>query len=167
MTEKIVTLGGQEISVQVAREGNVQRVSSPDRTDTIEVLSLRDGVAELRVNGKRSVVPFVLDGSIVHFVYQGYTYRAEVTSKGQRKRSRRREHSLSAPMPGVVLKISVEAGDVVRRGEPLIVLEAMKMEHQITAPYDGTVAAVHCREGELVQPGADLIDLKAADEDQR
>jgi biotin carboxyl carrier protein len=62
-------------------------------------------------------------------------------------------------MPGLVLKLVVKQGDVVAKGAPLIILEAMKMEHQITAPFDGTVAAIHCKEGELVQPGVDLVDV--------
>ena len=62
-------------------------------------------------------------------------------------------------MPGVVLKILAKAGDVVKKGAPLIVLEAMKMEHPISAPYDGTVAAVNCKEGEMVQPGVQLVIL--------
>jgi biotin carboxyl carrier protein len=55
-------------------------------------------------------------------------------------------------MPGVVLKILAKPGDVVKKGAPLVVLEAMKMEHQILAPFDGTVSAVKCVEGEMVQP---------------
>jgi 3-methylcrotonyl-CoA carboxylase alpha subunit len=66
---------------------------------------------------------------------------------------------MSAPMPGSVLKILVAPGDVVQKGAPLLILEAMKMEHQLTAPRDGTVAAVNCKEGELVQPGVDLVTL--------
>jgi 3-methylcrotonyl-CoA carboxylase alpha subunit len=66
---------------------------------------------------------------------------------------------MSAPMPGVVLKILVSAGDVVTKGQPLLILEAMKMEHVIAAPFDGRVSAVNCSEGELVQPGVDLIEL--------
>ncbi len=68
---------------------------------------------------------------------------------------------MSAPMPGLVLKILVREGDVVSKGAPLLVLEAMKMEHQIVAPYDATVSAVNCTEGELVQPGLDLVELTA------
>ena len=67
---------------------------------------------------------------------------------------------MSAPMPGVVLKILTEVGQEVTRGMPLVILEAMKMEHVIAAPSDGTVVAINCREGELVQPGTDLIELK-------
>jgi biotin carboxyl carrier protein len=55
-------------------------------------------------------------------------------------------------MPGVVLKILAKPGDVVKKGAPLVMLEAMKMEHQILAPFDGTVSAVKCVEGEMVQP---------------
>jgi 3-methylcrotonyl-CoA carboxylase alpha subunit len=63
-------------------------------------------------------------------------------------------------MPGAVLKIFVAKGDVVSKGAPLLILEAMKMEHQIVAPRDGRVRAVNCAEGELVQPGIDLIDFE-------
>jgi biotin carboxyl carrier protein len=66
---------------------------------------------------------------------------------------------MSAPMPGVVLKILMQVGDEVTKGTPLLILEAMKMEHQITAPRDGNVATINCKEGEMVQPGLDLVTL--------
>jgi biotin carboxyl carrier protein len=68
--------------------------------------------------------------------------------------------SLTAPMPAVVRQVIAQPGAIVRKGEALIVLEAMKMELPIRAPTDGTVVAVHCREGELVQPDAPLVDLQ-------
>jgi 3-methylcrotonyl-CoA carboxylase alpha subunit len=71
---------------------------------------------------------------------------------------------MSAPMPGLVLKILVASGAVVEKGAPLIILEAMKMEHQIHAPYAGTVRAVNCHEGELVQPGVDLVEIEKSGE---
>ena len=66
---------------------------------------------------------------------------------------------LTAPMPGRITRLLVEPGSKVRRGEPLIVVEAMKMEHTIVAPTDGVVAAVRFRVGELVEEGAELIAL--------
>ncbi|PYR62419.1 MAG: acetyl-CoA carboxylase biotin carboxyl carrier protein subunit [Acidobacteria bacterium] len=63
-------------------------------------------------------------------------------------------------MPATVMKLLVMPGSVVRKGDTVIVLEAMKMELPIRAPADETVAAVHCREGELVQPDTVLIELK-------
>jgi biotin carboxyl carrier protein len=63
-------------------------------------------------------------------------------------------------MPGTVIRINVVAGAVVKRGDTLIVLEAMKMELPVRAPADGIVKTVSCREGELVQPGAALVELE-------
>jgi len=66
---------------------------------------------------------------------------------------------LTAPMPGRVVQLLVAAGDPVRQGQAMMVVEAMKMEHTIAAPRDGTVAAVHFAAGDLVEEGAELIAL--------
>jgi len=66
---------------------------------------------------------------------------------------------LTAPMSGTVVAVLVEAGDRVTKGEPLMILEAMKMEHTITAPGAGVVAAVNFRAGDRVTEGADLVDI--------
>jgi len=63
-------------------------------------------------------------------------------------------------MPGLVLKVLVQAGAQVQKGAQLVILEAMKMEHAITAPRDGIIEAVNCREGEMVQPGVDLVTMR-------
>jgi 3-methylcrotonyl-CoA carboxylase alpha subunit len=69
---------------------------------------------------------------------------------------------LTAPMPGKVISIAVKAGDTVRKGQPLAVMEAMKMEHTIAAPADGTVAEVLYAPGDQVAEGAELLKLAAA-----
>jgi biotin carboxyl carrier protein len=63
-------------------------------------------------------------------------------------------------MPATVIKLLAQPGAAVRKGETLLVLEAMKMELPIRAPADAVVAAVHCREGDLVQPETILIELQ-------
>jgi glutaconyl-CoA/methylmalonyl-CoA decarboxylase subunit gamma len=68
--------------------------------------------------------------------------------------------SLTAPMPARVIRILVQPGAAVKKGDTLVMLEAMKMELPIRAPADGKVAAIHCRDGELVQADAVLIDLE-------
>jgi biotin carboxyl carrier protein len=62
-------------------------------------------------------------------------------------------------MPARVIRILVQSDSAVKKGDTLIVLEAMKMELPIRAPADGTVAAIHCRDGELVQADAVLIEI--------
>jgi 3-methylcrotonyl-CoA carboxylase alpha subunit len=68
--------------------------------------------------------------------------------------------SLVAPMPGKVVAVLVEAGAEVKKGAPLLVLEAMKMEHTVVSPRDGRVAAVHFAAGALVTEGAQLVALE-------
>ena len=124
----------------------------------IELISTDGEEAEIRVDGRTHVVPYVIQGSTVNFAFDGEIYFIEVEEKG-RVRARHKDHSTEAPMPGVVLRILVREGDVVAKGAPLLILEAMKMEHQITAGHEATVLAVNCREGELVQPGVELVTL--------
>jgi 3-methylcrotonyl-CoA carboxylase alpha subunit len=68
---------------------------------------------------------------------------------------------LTAPMPGKVVSFSVKAGDKVSKGQPLAVMEAMKMEHTIAAPADGTVAELLFAPGDQVAEGAELLKLAA------
>jgi len=66
---------------------------------------------------------------------------------------------LSAPMPGKVLQVLVEVGQVVEPGQPLMILEAMKMEHRIVAPQEGIVSVIHFKEGDQVQQGIALLEM--------
>ena len=65
--------------------------------------------------------------------------------------------TVSAPMPGTILKVNVTAGQAVKEGDLLVVLEAMKMENEIFAPKAGTVAQVLVNKGSSVDTGAALV----------
>jgi 3-methylcrotonyl-CoA carboxylase alpha subunit len=69
---------------------------------------------------------------------------------------------LSAPMPGRVVRVCVEQGQTVAEGEPLVVMEAMKMEHTISAPYAGEITSLRYRVGDLVDEGVELLVLDPA-----
>jgi 3-methylcrotonyl-CoA carboxylase alpha subunit len=83
--------------------------------------------------------------------------RADTTTPAGRRAQA--EQSLMAPMPATVVKVHVQPGSLVKNGDTLVVLEAMKMELVIRAPADGRVTAVHCQERQLVQPNHQLVDL--------
>jgi len=69
--------------------------------------------------------------------------------------------SVTAPMPGTVIRVEVEAGDEIRARQPLVVLEAMKMEIPVHSPFDGTVKAVHVAAGDRVSGGTVLVELES------
>jgi 3-methylcrotonyl-CoA carboxylase alpha subunit len=144
---KIVTIGGEWSEVDPRASG-------------VEVVAVRADEMEIRVGDRMHVVPYAIQGSTISFSFDGEIYFADVVDKGVRAKARHRDASMSAPMPGLVLKILVRQGDVVAKGAPLLILEAMKMEHQITAPRDGEIASINCAEGELVQGGVELVTLK-------
>lgn len=71
------------------------------------------------------------------------------------------ESTVTAPMPGTVIRIEVEPGDDVRARQPLVILEAMKMEIPVHSPFEGTVKLVHVAAGDRVASGALLVELES------
>jgi oxaloacetate decarboxylase alpha subunit len=111
--------------------------------------------------GGRSEVVYVAGSADDRWVFwNGHVFRGDVSGRAvpeQRGARAAGTHPLTAPMPATVLKVHVKPGDTVKKGDIVVVLEAMKMELPIRAPGDGVVAAVSCREGELVQADAVLV----------
>lgn len=66
---------------------------------------------------------------------------------------------VAAPMPGKILAIKANQGQAVKRGEVIMILEAMKMENEITAPEDGTIAGINVAVGDSVESGDTLASL--------
>ncbi len=118
---------------------------------------------DLRVGDRRERVTVYTQGETDHvFAQRGagtivsldlLAHAGEGLSEGGR---------LTAPMPGKVISFAVQAGDAVKRGQPLAVMEAMKMEHTIAAPADGTVAELLYAPGDQVAEGAELLRLALA-----
>ena len=67
--------------------------------------------------------------------------------------------SIDAPMPGNIISVNVKPGQAVKKGDVLLILEAMKMENEIMAPVDGTVGSVAVNPGQTVQSGQPLLTL--------
>jgi 3-methylcrotonyl-CoA carboxylase alpha subunit len=123
----------------------------------------------LRVDGQSVTVWDHADRRVVE--WQGRSYRLQRPAPLNvdavaRERRGGAAGSLSAPMPGRIVKIAVAEGDHVTQNQPLVVLEAMKMEHVVEAPHAGVVTEVCVEVGEQVRSGAQLLTLGSADEHQ-
>ena len=120
----------------------------------------------LEVEGKRLAAPVVLEGSALEVFLNGERHAFQIIDPlahaGEEEAA---AGSLLAPMPGAITALLVEVGQEVKRGQALLVLEAMKIEHTIAAPFDGTVSEIFFRQGQQVmQEGAELVRLAAAGE---
>jgi biotin carboxyl carrier protein len=79
-------------------------------------------------------------------------------------RNSKRAHSVKAPMPGRVLRLTTQAGATVDEHDVIAILEAMKMEHRIEAGLSGIVTQVYIKEGDTVPAGTSLFDIAKAEE---
>jgi len=121
---------------------------------------LADGRVLLRLDGRTFKARAVREGSDWHVFCAGDYRRLSLEQELAGLDKDTHAGSLAAPMPGKIIQVLAKAGMKVTKGEPLLILEAMKMEHTITAPVDGVVKEVHYAAGEQVLEGAELITLE-------
>jgi 3-methylcrotonyl-CoA carboxylase alpha subunit len=151
-----------QVSIEYHREGPRLAYGSWQaalRIDECETTRLR-----LRLGEQALSADVVRDGEELHvFAESGHRSFTQVDPISHAGEADEDEDRLCAPMPGKVIAIHAAAGDRVRRGQPLLVLEAMKMEHAIVAPHDGTVEEVRYRVGDQVDEGATLVSLSESE----
>jgi biotin carboxyl carrier protein len=171
MASRRLTLAhaGRELVIEILDD---QRVSIDGRV--IQLRREPDGT--IRFEGRSGVAWIATDRARRWVFLDGRVYEFKVERSGSSRSGRRTapqqgepasaHHAvkrgpgaLAAPMPATVLRVAVSVGDAVRRGDTVIILEAMKMELPVRATGDGQVKAVHCREGDLVDAGETLIEI--------
>ena len=139
----LTTTGGRKVSIDYGRR------SAPSRRAVATVEGQAFGFKELD------------DDAVVVF-HQGAATRVEPwKAAGFVGGSAASDGALRAPMPGRIVAAPVKAGDAVSKGQPVVVLEAMKMEHALVAPFDGVVTEVNVAAGDQTTDGAVLAVVEA------
>jgi propionyl-CoA carboxylase alpha chain len=144
---------GLAVAYRLDRRGRLAELAIDGTPLAAELVRADPDVVELRIDGVRHR----------YAVHAGRDAQWVATPEGEvglRERPRFPDHagqlaagSLTAPLPGTVLRVLVAAGDAVRAGQALVVLEAMKMEHEVTSPVDGTVSELPVAAGDQVDGG--------------
>lgn len=125
------------------------------------------------VDGTEFDVDIEMDGGIWTATVEGRTFKIEVPDSGpvvKKKRSqggkKKKSGTVSANIPGKIVTIEVNEGDVVEEGQVILILEAMKMQNEIQAPISGTVSSVTCEEGQSIEANVPLVVIEPNDKDE-
>lgn len=142
---------------------------SPDAE--IDVVKKNDGTFHLLINHESHVIELVeADYDNRSFLFRSGIdlYRVVLRTEVERlvqemgfgKNAKALESEIKAPMPGLVLEVRVAAGDKVEKGDPLVILEAMKMENVISAAHEATIHEVKVTTGQSVEKGEVLLTFE-------
>lgn len=123
----------------------------------VAITDLDDSIAEVEVNGTPFKVEISRPAKSKPVSLLKINKPAQVEANISRPASSGAETVISSPLPGVILEVVVNEGDTVKRGQKLMVLEAMKMENAIESTTDGKVISVKANKGDSVLEGAPLI----------
>jgi len=169
-----VTVNGEEHEVELAlRQGSLEVSFDGQGLDVRYDEVDRLGQVGLFIGDRSYAVSIEGDSQAALVTVAGHLYQVELEDERERAaRSAERERKgaggdVKSIMPGVVVKLLTSAGESVASGEPLLILEAMKMQNEIQAPIDGVVTAVHVTEGTAVASGARLVTLAAREDSIR
>ncbi|MDR5709601.1 MAG: biotin/lipoyl-containing protein [Armatimonadota bacterium] len=148
------------VEVEVLEESSQVRVRAAGREFLVSIRPVGPNVYATAADGRRWLVHFASEGDrhFLHLDGETHTFAREVSIRGPEPEPSGQD--VRAPMPGVVTRILVQTGQVVERGEPLYVLEAMKMESVMRAPGRARVVAIRVEPGTQVAGGAAVVELE-------
>jgi biotin carboxyl carrier protein len=153
-------VGDETKSVQVERDGEHYVVTVGDQPYRVAVQRSMPETLSFTIDGQHYRAAIAADGPRRYVAFDAKVFaftKAEATE--QRKAKTTEAGNLTATMPGQVVKVLVSEGDSVKRGQPLIIVEAMKMEMRVAAPADGQVVKLLVSTGQIVERGQRLLEL--------
>jgi 3-methylcrotonyl-CoA carboxylase alpha subunit len=154
---------GESFEVDMVEKEGEYLLSVNGQPCRVQLLSFRESTLALVVNGRPLRVHVVTDGKRTLAALLGETYEfTEAEGRGERALTRESggvSPEVRSPMPGKILEVCVAEGERVEMGQPLILLEAMKMENVIESDGEASVKKIHVQSGEIVDLGQLLVEL--------
>jgi len=156
-------VGADDVEVSWSQTGaGAYRARVFDSTVTAQVLSSTPDIIRIEIDGVQRAFRVAEAGDELYVHSSLGSRMIKRPPRHPAGQSASEQASANSPMPGKVLKIMVETGQKVSAGDPLIILEAMKMEHTMRAVVDGVVEEVLVRQGEIIAPGQLLVQISSA-----
>ena len=144
MKEYKYTINGQEYKVTLGEiEGNIANVVVNGQSDKVDM--------EKKAEEPKPVVRPVVKPAAPAAKPAAQPAAQPAPAAGGSGRG------VKSPLPGVILDVKVKVGDAVKKGQTVVILEAMKMENNINADQDGTITAINVKQGDSVLEGTDLV----------
>ena len=161
----IVKVDNQEYKIEIKKHGAQFAVVLNNKKFDVEVLSY-DGNSQLTIVIDRRPYTIFFDSDSQVFV-NGEAYATEVIDeqiqkliKANPEAAQKKELTISAPMPGLVIEVEVKEGDSVKQGQGLMIVEAMKMQNEMKAPRDGIVKKILVKKGQTVNSKDALVIIE-------
>ncbi len=157
-------VGQKEVSVGLDRAGDGRfRVFVNDKTYDVSAEFIGQEEIVLNVDGRIFNV-IVHSNSLSHSVFvNGRLFRVEKRTglkNLQEEKARQKKRDVKITMPGRIIQVFKTAGDEVQEGQPVLVLEAMKMQNEIKAPHSGRLTKVNFQAGDYVEAGSVLFSIE-------
>ena len=127
----------------------------------VKAEEIKPGQLKIKI-GDRIVKSVITEGEKEKFVFlDGDVFKVKpVELTGKKKTKKKDDGDLSSPISGKVVNVKVKNGDSVKKGDVLLVIEAMKMEYLIRAPFDGKVKKVNFKEKDQIEIGQNTVDIE-------
>ena len=147
-------------NVTIERKGEKYFVTYDNTEYIAEAEEIKPGQLKIKI-GNKIVKSIITEGEKEKFVFvDGEVFKVRpVQLTSLKKKKRKEEGDLSSPISGRVVSVKVKNGDSVKKGDILMVIEAMKMEYLIRAPYNGKVKKVYFKEKDQIEIGKQTIEI--------
>ena len=158
--KKALLINNVEYKVELVQQGENVKIVLNDDVFEFSDVSFQNGQFYYLENGKKYQATTFKADNTTHIDLKGSSFEVKKPSKSFQKSVVTDSGSMVSPMPGKIMSILVKEGDVIKKSDKVVVMEAMKMEHTLVAPSDGKVVKIHYSDGDIVEGGVLIVELE-------